>query len=513
MAKSSVKQFYTSESFQSYVSEIESSRNSKSEKKRLLEAKYIEEIERVKNRFLDYEKEFLQDYLRLIEEHHHLSETILSEHNQSFQLIDQKFIDHQKEVNQWIAKENEQYHLVLNAFEDLRRNAKQSYDALCQESDRIIETEIRMHRDFVKAKETEFETVKQQYSELNNTHYNELLWAIEKSKNALLTTKQELENQSFENIKQLNQQALSLLETLRDTKNKITQLFKTTTNKYARRRDEIELLGQERQFPHTVVNQRLIDTYIKQIRVVNEKKNELDQRIREDLTQAKLEIGQKILSAEANKDHYNLERYILQYGIIQTKADYLLKHNQEMADLHIQKYQNEIEKLKIDSFRRREEIKLVYHMPFAFCQASINLYSNFAFFVNETFDRIDRMLSEFIQTIRDYVDPKYEYLYESSKTFEDYKINVQVVTNTITNQLTELLLEVEQLSKEIILLESNNRIEIAEIEKAMEHADITSDYDKYLAELDHDYFLADYQHDLNLKKIKNEANQDRKTVG
>lgn len=506
MAKSSVKQFYTSESFQALLTEVESSRHAKAEKKRLLEAKFIEEIERVKDRFLEYEKEFMQDYLRLVDEHHHLTETILTDHNQSFQLIDQKFVDHQKEVNQWIAKENEQYHLVLNAFEDLRKHAKQSYDALCVESDRIIETEIRMHRDFVKAKETEFEQIKQQYSELNNNHYNELLWAMEKSKNALFNIKQDLEKQSFENIKQMNQQALSLLEILRDTKNKITQLFKTTTNKYARRRDEIELLGQERQFPHTVVNQRLIDAYIKQIRVVNEKKTELDQRIREDLNQAKLEIGQKILTSEAKQDKYNLERYILQYGIVQTKADYLLKHNQEMADLLIQKYQNEIEKLKIDSFRRREEIKLAYHMPFAFCQASIGLYSNFAFFVNETFDRMDRMLSDFIQSIRDYVDPKYAYLYESSKTFEDYKINVQVLTNTITNQLTELLIEVENLSKEIILLESNNRIEIAEIEKAMEHADITSDYEKYLAELNLDYFLADYQHDLNLKKIKNEAN-------
>ena len=506
MAKLSVKQFYTTESFQTYLQELEAKKATHDLEREQLASKYEEELKRVEVRFLDYEKEFLQDYLRLVNDHHAILDEINSDSDRVFHEIDQRYVEQQKEINQLIAKENEEYHLVLNAFEDLRKEAKKSYDLLCAETDQLIEEEIRMHREFVGQKELAFQQLKDLYTTTNNDHYNELLWAMEKSKNALENLKQLLDDQSFENIKALNQHALNLLEELRDTKNKITQLFKLTTTKFNRRRDEIEQMGIERQLPHTVVNQRLIDSYIKQIRVVNDKKLQLDQLIQDDFQKAKSTIGKKILDAEAKQEKVLLERYILQYEIVQTKANYLLRHNQELSDLTIHKYQNEIEKLKIDSFRRREEIKLTYHLPFAFCQSSISLYSNFAFYVSETFDRFDIMISDFIQNVKEYVEPKYHYLHESAKTFEDYKLNVHVLTNTITNQITELLVEVDQVSKEIVTLESNNRIEVAEIEKAMEHADITSDYEKYIAGLDNDYFLAHYQHELNLKKIKNEAN-------
>ncbi|MCK7488453.1 MAG: hypothetical protein MZU97_25380 [Bacillus subtilis] len=176
-----------------------------------------------------------------------------------------------------------------------------------------------------------------------------------------------------------------------------------------------------------------------------------------------------------------------------------------MADLLITKYQNEIKKLKVDSFRRVEEIKLAYYLPSTFCQNSINIYSNFAFYVNEALDNIDLMLSDFIQGIQSYVDNKGAYLFESARVFEEYKIAVHVMTNSITNKMTDLVLEIDRISKEIVLLESKNRIEIGEVQKAMEHADVTSDYQKYTAKIDNDFAIANHQHELNLSRIQRES--------
>jgi hypothetical protein len=508
MAKQSVKHFYTTTSFQEQVAALEAASLHSAEQRNQIESKFDEEIVRVIEHFKNYENEFLADYQRYMQDHHSLTSSVVNDSKEKLSTLDSRFVQHQKQLNISISKENETYHLVLNAFEELRKNAKATFDQLCEVSDALIEKEVQMHRQFVASSEAEFAELKEKYVTMNTDHYNQLLWSMEKSKNALEELKSKLQDQSFQDMKLLNQTALFLLEQLRDTKNKITQLFKTTTQKYARRKDEMERLSQERQIPHSVVNQSLIDGFIRQIDQVNEKKTRFESLIIEERGIALKAIGEKIIIANQENSKKQLERYILQYEIVKSKANYLLKQNTELSDLLITKYQNEIQKLKIDSFRRVEEIKLAYHMPAAFCQNSITLYSNFAFYVNEALDSLDQMLSEFIQNINSYVDYKTTYLYESSKTFEDYKVNVSVLTNTISNKMTDLILEIDHISQEIILLESNNRLEIAQVQKDMEHADITSDYEKHLAKLDNDYFLADYQHELNLKNIKNSANHE-----
>jgi hypothetical protein len=469
------------------------------------ERQYHDEIERTHVQFARFEEEHLKDYERRLGDLDEARKQSNRDFDQVFRALDDLFVESQKQQTQEIAKENEAYHFVLGAFEDLRKDAKATYDSLCVEADRVIEKEIAMHRAFVEEQDAEYEATRQQYAEQNNKHYDQLLWAMEKSRNALENLKAKLSDQAFQDAKLENQTILYLIEQLRDTKNKITHLFKTTTAEYAKRRDEIDRLSKERQVPHSVVNQDLIDSYVEQIDLVEEKRQTFSRLVKEDLKTALDLIGPKLIEADRTKKRLLIEKYALQYEIVQSKAQFLLRQNDEMADLLIAKYQSEIKKLKIDSFRRVEEIKLTYSLPSSFSQNSINLYSNFAFYVNEALDSIDLMLSDFLQTIQGGIDRQTEYLFESARVFEEYKINVHVMANTITNKMTDLLLEIDNVSKEIVLLESKNRLEVAEARKAMEHADITSDYEKAVAKLDNDYYLADYQHDLNLKRIKNDA--------
>jgi hypothetical protein len=505
MAKSSVKHFYTTTSYQEALAALENATTTLDGKTRDAVSTYKAEVERTHEQFAKFEAEFLRDYEHYLGEYKASTHSIQDDFQSDYQANDESLAKQQKLLADKIAQENVLYRQVLLAFDELRSDAKATYDTICADTDRLIEKEIEIHREFVAASEAEFETLKANFAQLNNTHYDELLWAMEKSKNALTSLKTKLTEQSFQDAKLMNQTVLYLIEQLRDTKNKITHLFKTTTAKYGKRRDEIDRLAAERQIPHSVVNQKLIDQYVRQIELVNEKKTRFERLVKEDLESALAIIGPKIIENDKNNRRVPTERYILQYNIVRQKADYLLNQNTELSDLLITKYQNEIKKLKIDSFRRVEEIKLAYYLPSTFCQNSINLYSNFAFYVNEALDNIDVMLSDFIQGIQGYVDNKGAYLFESARVFEEYKINIHVMTNTITNKMTDLVLEIDRISKEIVLLESKNRLEIAEVQKAMEHADVTSDYQKYSARIDNDFELAAYQHDLNLKRIQSES--------
>ncbi|MCK7488452.1 MAG: hypothetical protein MZU97_25375 [Bacillus subtilis] len=157
------------------------------------------------------------------------SRSIQDEYRLDYQANDESLAKQQSILARNVAKENDLYRQVLHAFDELRNDAKATYDSICADTDRLIEKEIALHREFVAASEAEFETLKTNFATLNNKHYDELLWAMEKSKNALTNLKTKLTEQSFQDAKLMNQTVLYLIEQLRDTKNKITHLFKTTT--------------------------------------------------------------------------------------------------------------------------------------------------------------------------------------------------------------------------------------------------------------------------------------------
>ena len=116
------------------------------------------------------------------------------------------------------------------------------------------------------------------------------------------------------------------------------------------------------------------------------------------------------------------------------------------------------------------------------------------------------MLENFKQYNEDYIKYKTDYIHRSQKTFEDYKINLLVKVNDTTDHLTEYISRIDDLSHQIVTLESNNRLEVAEIRKKMENLDVFGDYQKYIASLESDQFFAVNQHHKNQQSIQIEAN-------
>jgi len=466
-----------------------------------IEENYRVEIAKIQSNFAIFDDDYFHTFKRYEDDFQAAIAYIEDEYKLLYDALQSDFQDNEQKQSRSLQLEISDYTSVLSTFKSLQNQANQKYLELCKTSEAYIDRESSIHSQFVAEEESRFEEIRKTYGGINNKQYDTLLWSMEKSKNALNDISKKLNEQAFNDSKFLTGSVIKSIEELRDAKNNITMLFKTTTQIFSQKKRIIDDLSLVRQKPHSVLNQKLINQFIEQIHSVNEKRSTFERVVNEDLHRSISIIGQKMIDSDLAGDQKLTRKYIMQYQIVKAKSAFLLKRNNEMSDLLISKYQNEIKKIKIDSFRRVEEIKLAYYMPSEFFQNSITLYSNFAFYINESMDDIDNLLSDFIRFNQNITQTAADYIHTSSKIFEDYKINLLVTVNDATNRLTDLITNVDRISKEIIQLESKNRLEIAEVRKEMENSDITGDYQKYLKTLDFDNFFANHQHEINLKKI------------
>ncbi len=477
-----------------------------------IEEDYRVEIAKIESNFAVFDREYSKTYTQYENDYSAAIAYVNQQYGLLFDALSSDLEDNSHISTHAISRENNEYDSIISKFESLLNQANKKYLDLCKESESYIDRESTIHHSFIKEEDKRFEKMFKSYSSINNRQYDTLLWSIEKSKNALNDLSKKLNDQSFNDAKFMTTSVIKTIEDLRSTKNNITVLFKTTTQVFSQKKKVIDDLSLVRQKPHSVLNQKLINQFVEQIQSVNDQRNSFELLVKEDLNKSIKTIGQKMIAADKDNNRKLTQKYIMQYQIVNSKAEFLLKRNREMSDLLIQKYQNEIKKIKIDSFRRVEEIKLAYYMPSEFFQNSINLYSNFAFYINESMDEIDNMLSDFIRFNQNIAQSASDYIFTSSKIFEDYKINLLVTVNDVTNRLTDLITNVDKISKDIIELESKNRLEIAEIRKEMENLDITSDYEKYLKSLEYDRFFADYQHEINIHKLQLEFDKNEKLL-
>lgn len=469
---------------------------------------YDNEITKIEANFDLFANENKKSYERYEEDYTKVLAYIDHEFEGLFNALDEDFVAHRQKLEHELEQEDLVYKEIITSFETMKEDALKTYHDLCKQSEEAINKETEIHQNFVNEKNADFEATREQYSLINNKQYDILLWTMEKSRNALNALTKQLNEQAFNDTRFMNAAVTQIIEGLRETKKKITVLFKTTTLGYAEKRNRIDELSEIRQIPYSEINQTLIDQYVHQIAIANQKKINFDRLVQEDSLKSSMIVGKRIIEADEAKKHHLVRKYILQYGIIKAKSNYLLKRNQELSDLLISKYQNEIRKIKVDSFKRVEEIKLAYSMPSQFFQNSINLYSNFAFYVSESLDEIDNMLTDLIRFDQNITQTFVDYLKSSAKVFEDYKINCLVTVNNVTSKMTDLITNIDRYSKDIVSLESNNRLEIAEVKKMMENSDITGDFDKYSASVGCDRDIADFQHTINIKKISMAADNE-----
>jgi len=466
-------------------------------------ASYLKEIE---EDFSQKENKLEAKYYQIELIHHEKNHEITVEFKEQLQVLIDQVEKHNEETFILYNDENNVYQEILKQFEDRKAEAFKTYLKLTKVTDYRINREMLVHYDFISDEKEKLDAKKIEYQDLNSTLSNKLLWTMEKAKNALSKLSTTLNEEGKQNKNYLDETINDSLRHLNNSKEAMMALFKTTSRKFDEERNAVNEISRSKRRPHSELNQKMISSFVKQIREVNKTKENFERIISSELELSLSRVYPKIIEADAQDNLDDLKKYILQKEIIEKKVDYLLNRNQTLSDILISKYQSEIKKIKIDSFKRYEEIRNAYSVPVAFFQNSVNVYSNFAFYLNETYEDLYVMLNKFKQYNADYIKYKTDYIHNSQKSFEDYKINLLVKVNEITNHLTEYISKIDNLSNQIVTLESNNRLEIAEIKKKMENLDVFGDYQKYIASLETDFEIAEYQHTNNSEKIRIEAN-------
>lgn len=463
-------------------------------------------LQKVDNKYKEPEDTFTKEFFQIELLHQEKVNSITQNYNKQLSRLNHDIILHNQKTTNLYEDEDNVYQEILNQFEERKADAFNRYLELTRETNKHIDHEMKVHHDFITEEDRKLEEKQNEYQELNSNLSNQLIWTMEKAKNALNKLSASLMEEGATNRDYLRDVISESIEHLTSSKESMSALFRNTTTKFEQERNLVRSIAQNKRKPHSQLNTQMIHTFVKQIRKVNEQKIEFERMIKAEHELSLAQLYPKIIEADNKQDENELRKLILQKEIIEKKADYLLKRNQTMSDLLISKYQTEIKKIKIDSFKRSEEIKRAYSVPVAFFQNSVNVYSNFAFYLNETYEKLTTMLTQFKEFNSEYIDYKKNYIHGSQKTFEDYKINLLVKVNHLTNQLTQFISEIDQVSNEIVTLESNNRLEIAEIRKKMENLEIFGDYQKYLASLENDQYFAMYQHNQNITQIQVESN-------
>ena len=463
---------------------------------------YDELLLNIENEYTTDQNVHLEKYLNEEKLHEKRKKLIDSDFKERFMLLAEEIDNNNKDYSKLIDDENKLYQDILNQFEERKQEALNRYLELVHESEKEIEESVDVHYKFIAEETKRTENLKNYYQDINNFLANDLLNTMEKAKNALDSLNDSLKETNLNDSQELNQTVLKSLEELRDTQIGIISLFKDNSNNLEIHREEIKKISRNKQQPHSELNQEMIKKYVSQIRDINNQKIAFEVKVKSDLELSLNRIHQLIIKANNENDDLNLKKYIYQKEIIEKKAEYLLHRNRTLSKFSISKYQQEIKKIKIDSFKRSEEIKLAYSVPITFLQNSIDTYSNFAFYLNQGFDELDRLLNGLIDFHQEFLDTKNTFVSTASKAYEDYKINLMVRINEVTANLTKLITKIDDVSFQIVTLESKNRLEVAEIRKKIENLEILGDYQKYLASLENDEFFAMYQHNKNIESLQ-----------
>ncbi len=463
---------------------------------------YLDEIDQM---FLEEENKLTKKYLEIESTHKENKDAINKAFEEQFNTLVEEVKLHSHKTEKNYTSEDTTYQDILNQFEERKQEAFKTYVKLTNENDAKIDNEMKFHREFIESETQKLESKKQEYQELNSDLSNKLVWTMEKAKNSLASLSATLNNQSLENKNFFDDTINTSINNLNNSKLEMMKLFKTSTVQFEKQRNELRVIKKDKRKPHSELNQTIIAAFVKQIRDVKQNAQHYDHLVKSDLKESLDKLYTKILKADKENNQELLAKYIMQKEIIEKKSEYLLKRNQSMADLLTTKYQNEIKKIKIDSFKRYEEIQNTYSVPVAFFQNSVNVYSNFAFYLSETYEELFRMLNKFKTYNKTLVNNKQSYIQNTQKAFEDYKLGLLVKVNQITDNLTNYIQKIDNLSNKIVTLESTSRLEMSVLKKKMENLDIYGDYQKYLASLEKDQTIALYQHSKNKQSIQIES--------
>ena len=285
-----------------------------------IEQRYELEIAKIEADFAVFEAERRMEYERHESDFGAALKAIEDDYAALFRMLDADQAANEAKMQGELASEDEKYLAIVKDFQTIQNEAFAKYQEMSRNAAAAIDKEAEIHRVFVDGEERRLEEIKRGYAVMNDDQYEHLLRTMDQSKNMLDQLARDLGESSFNDAKFLSQAILQVLENLRDTKNKITALFKTTTSVYAAKKKKIDELSAVRQKPHSVLNQTLIDQFVRQIAAVEKEKANFDRLVNDELEESKTIIGKKIIDADARGKRAACEKYIMMYEIVIAKA-------------------------------------------------------------------------------------------------------------------------------------------------------------------------------------------------
>ncbi|MFP4478143.1 MAG: hypothetical protein ACLFPM_01765 [Candidatus Izemoplasmatales bacterium] len=435
-----------------------------------------------------------QDYLDKVQALNHQYEEIANDFNEDV-------YNALKSLDEKAEKEHDLFEEILEAFESKRQDAFDIYLNLTKNNNQEIDQDMRVHHEFIEKEQKKLDKFKSYYDDLNAKLNNKLLWTIEKSKNAINQLENDLSTIERDDLFSLNKKIIQSLSDMRGTRNDINAMFKESSSLLQDYRESIYKIRKVKQRPYADVNQKLIQKLVKQIRIANDNKIKYQTIIKNDLEESKSVLYPLIIKAQDNNDTDKLEKYILQTEALEQKANFLLEKINKITNYNTSSYQKRIKEIKIEAFTRNEEIKNTYSVPVKFIENSVNIYSNYNFYFNQGFNDLDKLLSQLIEFSQTFNDIRDKEILTNKKDFSDYQNTLIAKIKEVSEKLSDLLFNIDEIAFNITTLESKHRLKIAEIKKEILNVDIKGDYLKYIESLNTDYEIANNHYKNRLKKI------------
>jgi hypothetical protein len=463
--------------------------------------KYEERIEKSNENLNQQQNDFFTQVNQTYQAHLNTEYRLKDEYLDTRHAFNENINTQMQALDQKIKDENELYEAVLEDYENKKQHAMEIYLSMVKENNDAIDKDMQVHHEFIEEENNKLIAFKKEYDETSAKLSNKMIWAIEKSKNAIEGLQNQLENVDKDDLISLNQKIIHSLTNLRGTRNDINALYKDTANQLSQYREYVFDLRQKKQKPHTDINQELIHSFIQKIRQANDSKNIYKSIINNNLDEAKEKLYPLILKANKDDNKDLLEKYILQVETLEYKANFLINKIEKISQYNISTYQKRIKEIKVNAFKRNEEIKFSYTVPVKYIENAINIYSNYNFYFNQGFSDLDKLLSQLIDFSLEFNEVKDEELIHIKKDMADFQNNLLAIISQVSDKLSQLLLNIDEVATEIITLESSHRLEVAEIKKEMVNINIKGDYIKFMETLNHDLDLASHQYDKRIKTI------------
>ena len=452
------------------------------------------ELHQKQERFYNQISDLHKDYL----EH----QDFINEHyNQLKSAFNEEIYREMSHLDEQSKLEDVFYDEILEEFEQRKQDALDIYLTITKQNNEAINNEMKIHRDFINQENQKLLKYKQNYENLSAELTNKMLWTIEKSKNSIEKLQNDLDKIGKEDLFTLNQKILNSLSDMRGARNDINIIFKKTSQQLELYKEEILELRKVKQKPYAQINHRLIHKLIQQIRLANENKNKYQAIIKTDLQHSLDALYPRILKAYQQKDHDNLEKYILQTEILQEKAAFLIQKIEKITNYNISTYQKRIKEIKVETFSYNEEVKFTYGVPVKYIDHAINIYSNYNFYFNQGFSELDTLLSKLISFSQQFNDLRNTESIQIKDDLSSYQNNYLARVQKISDHLADLLYHIDEIAFQITTLESSVRLEIGEIKKEIVNVDLKGDYLKYLETLSSDYNIAKNEYNIRLKTL------------